>query len=157
MPRIDGLLEVALTRKDGLIKNGSGVIGNFIVSIDDIEGYSGEGSVEIQNVQVIDNEGNILAIHTPTTQFSTITDTEEVESTTTIKVFPNPANDYLSIYYHSKTTLQEVEIRTISGKIIQSILPNHIGNIDVSGLANGFYLIKINADKKSIYKKFVKQ
>ncbi len=153
----DGILEVALTRKDGLIKNGAGVIGNFIVIIDDIEAYTGEGSVDLLNVQVIDNEGNILTIHTPMTQFSTITNTEEVEIAETIKVFPNPVNEYLSIQSDSKEALQEVEIWTIAGEFIQRIPPNQIDNINISELTNGFYLIKINSGKQSIYKKFVKQ
>ena len=150
-------IEVALTRQDGLIKNGAGVIGNFIVIIDEIEGYSGEGSVEIQNVQVIDNEGNLLTIHTPMMQFSTITETIELETTNSINVYPNPAKEHLSIQHDLKEALLSVEISTISGQLIQRVLPNQVNPIDISGLMDGVYLIKINTDEKSIYRKFVKQ
>ena len=155
----DGLIEVALTRKEGSTPFGAGTIGNFILIIDNIEGFTGDKTIEIQRVQAIDNEGNLLAVHTPKTVLSSLTDTEntEEESGIDITVYPNPATDVIAINHTLQQAIQRIDIRSISGRLIQSITPTDMTNIDISGLTNGVYILELQTGATTVYRKLVKQ
>ncbi|MFK7979126.1 MAG: T9SS type A sorting domain-containing protein, partial [Saprospiraceae bacterium] len=155
----DGLIEVAITKKAGETPIGAGSIGNFIVIIDDIEGFSGDQTIEVQKVQAVDNEGNILAVHTPKTVLSAITDTDNStdDKDIDITVFPNPANDLISISYPVQNAVQQIDIRSLSGRLIQSINPADKANIDISGLVSGVYILELQTGGATVYRKLVKQ
>ena len=69
-----------------------------------------------------------------------------------IKVYPNPASDILNI--ESQEEVNHIEIFDLLGKQILSF--KGAKNIDVSGLQNGIYLLKINTEKGSLTEKFIK-
>lgn len=63
-----------------------------------------------------------------------------------IKIFPNPANNRLSIYMPILIQCDEIEICDILGKVIKSINikePKDLLNIDLNGTGVGLYFIKI--------------
>ena len=155
----DGLIEIAITRKTGDTPIGAGSIGNFIVIIDDIEGFSGDQTIDIQKVQAVDNAGNLLAVHTPKTVLSALTDTDNPTDgkDIDITVYPNPATDLISITYPIQSTVQQIDIRSFSGRLIQSIEPADMANIDISGLANGVYILEVQTSATTVYRKLVKQ
>ena len=154
----DGLIEFALIKKGGNNPFGAGAIGNFIVIIDDIEGYSGEGTIEIQRVQAIDNEGNIIYVHTPKTTLFSLTNTEEIIEEDGITIlFPNPAEEFITIHTSLEKTIDKIEIHTVSGRFIQTINPQLMQNIDISTLSNGVYIVSIKSGPNTIYRKLIKQ
>lgn len=76
----------------------------------------------------------------------------KVTAATTIKVYPNPVNDQLSI--QSEIEINSVEITNPSGIKLQSARPNsHYYNIEMTKLPAGLYLIKINNEVFKIVKK----
>ncbi|MFD2035319.1 chitobiase/beta-hexosaminidase C-terminal domain-containing protein [Belliella marina] len=61
-----------------------------------------------------------------------------------VKVFPNPANKFVFIELKKMEGLQNIELRTASGVLIQSRLSDEkLVQFDVSTLAKGIYLIII--------------
>lgn len=154
----NGLIEVALTRKDRTNPFGAGVIGNFIVIIDDIEALTGESSIEVVKVQAVDKDGNFLAVHTPKTVLTSLTNTEDssVDIEGGIDVFPNPTTDILTVKHKLEIAAESINIRSISGKFIQSVTPSQT-EIPVNNLAEGVYLIEFKTANQTFYKKFVKQ
>lgn len=70
-----------------------------------------------------------------------------------IIIYPNPTSDYLR-FTNYNLQFNSAEILDITGKLIYNKLIYN--SIDVSGLSGGVYLIKINTDKGSIVKKFIK-
>jgi len=89
-------------------------------------------------------EYNLLDVY-----ISEITDNSE------IKIFPNPATDIIEILTPLK---EDIEILNIQGQHIKSI--STTGNktsIDVSGLSNGMYFLKINTNNGIVVKRFIKQ
>ena len=74
-----------------------------------------------------------------------------------LEIYPNPANDLISISYPLQTAIQQINIRNISGQLIQSIHPTDKANIDISALSNGVYILEIQAGGNMIYRKLVKQ
>ena len=84
-----------------------------------------------------------------------------------ILVYPNPTNYQLRITNRSHVsgklseanyegTIKSVEIFDLSGKTLLSQMSN-LSQINVSHLASGIYLIKIQTDKGTVTKKFVKE
>lgn len=70
----------------------------------------------------------------------------------TIKVYPNPTNNYLTI--ESDSQIESYVIYNIIGDIQQKGLYSE--SIDVSKLSNGMYIIKLEHDNKFSTLKFVK-
>ena len=70
-----------------------------------------------------------------------------------IKIFPNPAIDYLNIS-DADNKIKSVELIDINGKIL---LSTEEKNINVSLLASGIYTIRLALKDKVITTKFSKQ
>lgn len=59
-----------------------------------------------------------------------------------IHVFPNPAKEYINVETNSPDN-QQIEIYTLSGKLLLKTSFNHHSKIDISGLSSGTYLYKV--------------
>ncbi|MFN4027705.1 MAG: endonuclease [Flavobacterium sp.] len=70
-----------------------------------------------------------------------------------VAVYPNPTTDVINI--QSETTLEEIEIITISGQVLQQIKQPILNNktYTISNLPKGFYFIKLANANQSITKK----
>ncbi len=82
-------------------------------------------------------------------------DIEEVSNKNCIIIYPNPANEYITIegIYPGR-----IEIMNLQGKIIKKL--NTSGTkteIDISKLESGVYTIRIETNEEIIMKKFVKE
>ena len=78
----------------------------------------------------------------------------------TVSIFPNPADNIISIDFSESSTLSlaEITVYDIQGKTVKSLFRTNeaIQNIDISDLKNGFYVIRIAfEDGKEITKKLV--
>jgi hypothetical protein len=71
-----------------------------------------------------------------------------------IKLFPNPTSNQLSI--DTDLEISEINIIDITGKNIKTIKPN-TNLVNVADLSVGIYFIKVTTDKETITQKFVKQ
>lgn len=71
----------------------------------------------------------------------------------TTSVYPNPVTDVLNI----PQEVESVEIYSISGQLISTQKPDSTGQIDMSSLSQGIYLIKTIAAQQSFFHKIVKQ
>ena len=75
-----------------------------------------------------------------------------------IKVYPNPTNGILFVETRRATSLQaetEYIITNVTGQMLLSgHITNEIQQIDVTGLAEGMYFVRIQNKSKTIIKKF---
>ena len=72
-----------------------------------------------------------------------------------VSIYPNPSTNNLTIEIPLKS---EIEISTISGKIIKKINLNATKTtIDLGNLSNGVYILKAKNDKGIAIKKFIKE
>lgn len=80
---------------------------------------------------------------------------EDSENAVNTQIYPNPANDYVTI----ETNLSaELEIYNIQGQLIKGMNTNgDITNLDISGLPDGMYFVKLKTTKNIEVKKFMKQ
>lgn len=79
-----------------------------------------------------------------------------------IRLYPNPANNYLNIdYYNYSNQEVEAEIYSNTGQLVQKRQQSNVMSgmnqmsMDISGLANGIYLVKLKTNQASFTKKFV--
>ncbi|PJC62190.1 MAG: hypothetical protein CO022_05855, partial [Flavobacteriales bacterium CG_4_9_14_0_2_um_filter_32_27] len=85
---------------------------------------------------------------------STVGITEQ--NSTALLIYPNPANDFITIE-NTIMAIDEIVIYDITGKTIKTILPKtNTTKVNVSDLSDGVYFIKISNNKQSITKKIIK-
>jgi photosystem II stability/assembly factor-like uncharacterized protein len=70
-----------------------------------------------------------------------------------IRVFPNPANAKLNLYYED-LLIRNLRLTTLSGRFLKSFPPT-TKSLDISGLAAGIYLLKIEAEQGTTTKKII--
>ncbi len=81
---------------------------------------------------------------------------ETIESIEKIEIYPNPANDHLTIESFSNNSL--ITIYDLSGKICMDLqMLDYKMEIPIDHLQNGIYIIKIDSGNSSEIQKFVKQ
>lgn len=71
----------------------------------------------------------------------------------TFKIYPNPANDVITINYDGLTEINSsIEITNTVGQIImkQDVANETLKNINVSNLSNGIYFVQLKQNGKSI-------
>jgi len=92
-----------------------------------------------------------------TVNIMTETKVEELNTKPRITLYPNPANDFLTIRYNSAGPLAYT-IYTVNGsKILEGTISTAKNTIDIAGLNKGLYFIRVAQDGQQIgYEKFTK-
>lgn len=85
---------------------------------------------------------------------TTVLSTEEF-SASTLTVYPNPAKTNITIKSSDQTQIDSVEIYNILGSRVLSTTNLINDSIDVSEIATGVYLLKVNAGINSVTKRIV--
>ena len=78
----------------------------------------------------------------------------------TIRVFPNPAKQIVTISFSNSNTINSIEIINTIGQTIfvkRIEIGNNIELFDISELPQGVYYIKIQANNSSVVRKFIKE
>ncbi|NVO11051.1 MAG: right-handed parallel beta-helix repeat-containing protein [Bacteroidales bacterium] len=106
----------------------------------------------------LDKEIKIIVLD----EFSTSIDVNNEETVSDYKIFPNPANDFLTVQNKKISNSKiEIQIFSIDGKLIksESYVLNESITLDISSLQKGIFYIVINngKDQKRITKCFIKQ
>ena len=81
--------------------------------------------------------------------------------TNSVTLYPNPANEYVDICV-SDLNIKTMEVYNVFGKVIRTVVEaNHYSplptRINVSGLANGVYFVRVTTEKGVVTKQFVKR
>lgn len=74
-----------------------------------------------------------------------------------VEVVPNPATSFVEINQRQYTYNRYELYNELGQKMLQGPLTNNINSIDVRGLSNGLYYIKLYCNTSSINLKFIKQ
>jgi photosystem II stability/assembly factor-like uncharacterized protein len=74
-----------------------------------------------------------------------------------VSIYPNPARDILNFTTTDNTSINNVSILDISGKVVLNSNNFNSNSVDISKLQSGVYFVKFSSDEKSIVKKFIKE
>ncbi|WP_010177621.1 T9SS type A sorting domain-containing protein [Aquimarina agarilytica] len=72
-----------------------------------------------------------------------------------IRVYPNPASDYLYVNSKGYGAVNELAIYDLNGRLVLSKKESKLTNIDVSFLEQGAYFVKITIGNKSVFKNII--
>lgn len=84
-----------------------------------------------------------------------VDNTRELQNRQTFSIFPNPASDKLTIHT-SEQLNSEVQIYTVSGNLISREIIDD-GNVNISDLTSGVYIIEVELEGKKLRKQFIKK
>lgn len=160
-----GLLEAGYTRTSGLAASGHGEIGKirFIV-VDDIEGFreSGEEGITVNFTGGLATgmSGSGQTYGIPVRDFTLHivpkpkTETPIAITADQVKVYPNPASDFLNVYLNGGFEMEKLTLSNITGQqIFQANVAGKRTMIDVSALENGLYFLTVRSNNGMVTKK----
>jgi hypothetical protein len=96
-----------------------------------------------------------LELHHKLSDGCSLTAVEYKKTLADIKLFPNPANNFISFNGFPANGIIHYSILNLLGQtILESDTHNH--SIDVSDLASGQYILSLQSDEQQAAKQFVK-
>jgi len=119
-----------------------------VASGGDASGSGGSASYSIGQIDYLTVKGSNGAITQGLQQpfeIQVMTGVEKISINLTSSVYPNPAADHLTLSL-ANNTLENMSyaVYSIEGKLIgQRAISDNLTNIQMEGLASGFYLVKV--------------
>ncbi len=99
----------------------------------------------------------VATLRIDTTNFTSVLGTNDFLSSK-FSVFPNPTTNVINFSNDQNAVVSTVELADLNGRVIKSVKVNATeGQISVSDLATGMYMMKITTDQGVAVKKIVKQ
>jgi len=126
-----------------------------------ITGLTGLTDYEIQ-VQANCGDGNLSEWSSSITAQTTNVGIEE-HLLNSISLYPNPANDVVNVQCTmNNVQLEGIEVIDVYGKVVRTIVGTNNYSpmpirINISGLANGMYFVRVTTDEGVVTKTFVKK
>lgn len=150
----DGLIEVAITRKDGQNISGSGSIGYFIGIIDNVSGKA-QIEVDILNVKGIDFQEGPVTVFNRGTSTDVLTNTNEPMLGKHLMVYPNPSRDLVHFDMQGKERIYQMAVYNAYGQMVKMVNEQEYKlSVDVSNWPGGFYFAEIQVDGGFVTRKF---
>lgn len=161
----DGLLEAGYTRTSGLAASGHGEIGKlrFIV-VDDINGFRESGkegiTIKLSGGLATGMSGSGQTFGIPVRDFTLhIVPKKKTEVPVSItaeevKVYPNPASNFLNVHLNGGYEMEEVALFNLAGQqLYNANVRGKRTMIAVDNLQNGLYFLKVYTDNGVVTKK----
>jgi len=75
-----------------------------------------------------------------------------------VTLYPNPAKEYVDVRIEGDVNVIAMEVYDVYGKLINTInVIDNTTHINVSGLANGMYFVRVTTEQGMVTKRFVKK
>lgn len=81
--------------------------------------------------------------------------TNDINQKAKVSIYPNPATDY--IHFLGKTTIVDINIYDLSGKLIRNFQNSVNNQINISDLPKGNYILKYSSNNKQFSEKIIKK
>jgi len=120
-----------------------------------INGLQPETSYQIQ-VQANCGDGNLSEWSSAVTGTTTV----GIDSwlSNSVSLYPNPAKEYVDIRVDGDLNVKTMEVFDVYGKLINTVIvTENPTRINVSGLANGMYFVRVSTEEGMVTKTFVKK
>ena len=162
---LNGEYKMALVRftTDGNLDSTFGAAGDGMVSIDNVGLEDYGRAVALQADQKIILAGDFYTFSGMESEFVVArflndgTAATEDFQNADFRLYPNPAREQLTIEMKDASSTYQLEIIDMLGKKVYNTKIQKVGHIDVSALASGTYLVKLNSNSQTSTVRFVKQ
>lgn len=162
----DGRIDAAFSRVNGVTAHGIGPISTttFIIE-DDFVGFKTPGTkvpvpVSITGMSAVNGRGHQMKLSGEGTTVYLNVGGQEVQQPLTddhLFLYPNPVSgELLNIHLNGKREIRSIEVYDMTGKLTMqhdAILDKHY-DLDVSGLQQGMYFVRVIASDGVVGKKF---
>ena len=154
-----GMVDVAISRTDQTNTSGFGEIAYLIGIVDDIAGIE-ESEVAIENILGIDADETPRTFRN-ITQIITVEDPPLLESVgwldlkLSLNVYPNPAEDVISVSTKFNFPIQELAILNTRGEEVLYRVENQ-DRISLENLSKGIYVLRVKLNDEVFHMKVVK-
>ena len=106
-------------------------------------------------VQAVCEEGNV-SDWSPAVEATTTNLNSYLENNVTL--YPNPAKEFVDVRIDGDLNVTGMEVYDVYGKLINTInVIDNTTHINVSGLANGMYFVRVTTEQGVVTKRFVKK
>ena len=135
---------------------GNSITANATTNSYTLSGLTPETQFEVQ-VQANCGIGNLSEWSEPVMESTTVGFDSWIEGS--VKVFPNPAKEVVNVQCTMyNVQIEAVEVYDAYGKLINTaIVTENPTRINVSGLANGMYFVRVTTEEGMVTKTFVKR
>ncbi|TAE52663.1 MAG: T9SS C-terminal target domain-containing protein [Bacteroidetes bacterium] len=152
-----GQVDIALTTLGANLVNGYGRIADISVMIDDIIGKR-QGiemvRIEIQNVTLTGKNGQLIPVKLLSEGFLISLSADQDVSAFAVDVFPQPASDLLTVTWNPALRPETLDLISPDGRLVKSVQPtSSAARINTADLPGGLYLLHIQNDTQSLYRK----
>ena len=89
--------------------------------------------------------------------FHLCTGIENAELNNQLRVYPNPASNFVSIDNQSNEIIQSIEILSIDGQLVAKLEEDNLSRINISDLSPGVYYLRIETENALVIKKIIKK
>ncbi len=159
-----GQYKIGITRINHRTRTGSGplAVASFIITTDNINGKNDfeyrNSTFTISDITAIDSAGNVIQINsgadTSVIAYVATGVYELNELNRNISVYPNPANDKVTVNCKADFAVQEIKVTGIVGDLVlHQLNPGKHSVMDVSQLGSGTYLVEIITENGTITKR----
>ena len=133
-------------------------VGDSIVMTQTVNINSSWGDASrLYSVAILQQDNKQLIQATRSNKLQHPTNTNNIVGINNIDIYPNPANDQLTINGLGNTPTT-ITIINVNGSVISQISSNTATQqIDVAALSKGLYIIKISSKERTITERFIKQ
>lgn len=118
-----------------------------------------KNSPSLRNIILFNRDGQFSYLLRLDLDYSDVEeDNSNINADNNLKLYPNPASDVLNIGLNKEGIISNVQIMTLDGKLVKEYNNTNsaIVQTDINSLSSGVYYIKVQTDKFSITKRFVK-
>lgn len=147
-----------IIKAPGLAAAGAGLVGSSPATDPaeiDFVGISGHTTATPNTAAGVVILDNLLVKASATDSLLAV---DEVAAITQFSVYPNPANDFITISNDASSIISTVEITDLNGRVVSNNELNAAdGQISVADLASGVYVLTITTEQGKAVKKIVKE
>lgn len=87
----------------------------------------------------------------------TLLENANFASTVDFSVYPNPSNDVVNISNSTNAIISTIEMTDLNGRVVKNVSLNATeGQVNISDLSTGVYMMNVSSDQGSITKKIIK-
>ncbi len=151
---LEGRLEAAFTRTNGIARSGHGVVGKLsFVVIESIDGFR-PGSMPELNLRIAasasNSAGQLFTLPGDDAAFAidmSQPDEEELKqpiAAEQLQVFPNPASDFMNLHLNAYQDIEQLEVYDLTGRRVfesQTIFSRRT-QVNVAQWSTGIYILK---------------